>query len=178
MAKATKCVACRRGRLVKATEPYTVRVGETRVEFREIPVRRCGSCGETYYDGAVMERVELQAADALARSGTHTPDSLRFMRKALGLRGQELAALLGTSPETISRWERGKMPIDRYALVVIGAVIQDEMAGRTTTRDLLKAGRSAPRRRIVARPLEHVGRAKFRHGGFTAAAPRKARLAP
>jgi putative zinc finger/helix-turn-helix YgiT family protein len=157
-AKGSKCVQCRGGRLVKAEAPETVRVGDVEVRFAAVPVLRCEACGETYYDGPTMERVELHAAAELARAGVRSPEALRFMRKTIGMSGKDLAKLLGTTPETVSRWENGKAPIDRYAMVVVGALVEDALAGRQTTRELLEAGnKPSDRRRIVAQIPADLG---------------------
>jgi DNA-binding transcriptional regulator YiaG len=81
--------------------------------------------------------MSLAVACALADAGVHTGEALRCMRKALGLRGCDLARLLDVTPETISHWETGKARPNRAAFAALGAMIADAMAGRTTTRDRL-----------------------------------------
>lgn len=154
MTNETRCPACRRGRLTRATANHTVKIGDVEVVFREVPVSRCGSCKETVFEGPFMERVELYAADELARSGAVSPDGFRFMRKALGLRAEDLADMLDVSNETVSRWETGKNPIARTALAVLGALIEDEIAGRETMTEILEAlKKPETSRRIIARAV-------------------------
>ena len=92
----------------------------------------------------------LAIAAALALPGRRAapPPSgagLRFMRKAMGVRGVEFADLLGVTPETVSRWEADKHPIDRGAFTLLGMMVADRIAGTHTTEDALRATR-APRR--------------------------------
>jgi putative zinc finger/helix-turn-helix YgiT family protein len=163
MANETRCPACRRGRLTRSTANHTVKIGDVEVVFREVPVSRCSSCKETIFDGPFMERVELYAADELARSGAVSPDGFKFMRKALGLRAEDLGEMLDVSNETVSRWETGRNPITRSALAVLGALIEDQIAGRETMSELLEALKKPDAsRRIVARavPVEPEIRAE------------------
>ena len=51
------------------------------------------------------------------------------MRRVLGLTGPELGKLLGVRFETISRWERGEVPVDRGAWLLLGGLVL-ERAGR------------------------------------------------
>jgi transcriptional regulator with XRE-family HTH domain len=78
-------------------------------------------------------------ARELANLGVRTGEAVRHMRKTLGLRAADLAQLLDLTPETISHWETGKAPISRAAFVAVGAMIQDAIDGRTTTRDRFAA---------------------------------------
>ena len=58
---------------------------------------------------------------------------------ALGLKATQLGELLDTAPETISRWETGKRPPERGAVVIVAALVDDELSGRTTTADRIRA---------------------------------------
>jgi putative zinc finger/helix-turn-helix YgiT family protein len=110
--------------------------------------RRCVGCGEVSVDAAALARVHLAIGRELADLGVHTGDALRHMRRALGLRGSDLARLLGVTPETISHWETGKALASRGAFVAVAAMVEEAMDGRTTTRDrlaVLADGRPYPR---------------------------------
>lgn len=63
---------------------------------------------------------------------------MRFMRKEAGLRSMELAEFLGVTPETVSRWETGKQPVERRAMAVVGALVVERFEGRTSTLENLK----------------------------------------
>ncbi len=104
-----------------------------------VPGRQCTKCKETYVAGSVKQGFELAVARELANLGVRTGEAVRHMRKTLGLRAADLAQLLDLTPETISHWETGKAPINRAAFVAVGAMIQDAIDGRTTTRDRFAA---------------------------------------
>ena len=119
----------------------------------EVPARRCARCGGVEVEPPVRARAHLALACGLADVGVETGEALRHMRKALGLRAADLARLLGVTPETISHWETGKAGASRAAFAALAAMVEDALAGRTTTRDRLAAcaeGRPCPRVLSVA----------------------------
>lgn len=70
-------------------------------------------------------------------------ETFKYARKAVGLRAEDLASLLGVARETISRWETGKHPIDSAALAVLALIVKDAVQGSTATLDALRARRAA-----------------------------------
>lgn len=106
----------------------------------------CRKCGEPYFDNTVLERFELTIANELARMGRCTPAAFTFMRKALGLSGIALAELLGTTPETISRWENGARTLDGSAFVLVAGIVAERIDGREDTRARLEALRRPTKR--------------------------------
>ncbi|MFZ5439517.1 MAG: type II TA system antitoxin MqsA family protein [Myxococcota bacterium] len=144
------CARCRTGKLEKTVAPDSVEVGEHLFTAR-VPALKCRECEELYLDGPSLERFELRVAVELARAGEASGDVMRFMRKAAGLRARELAELLGVTPETVSRWETGKQPMEHRAMAVVGSLVVERFEGRTSTLDNLRALQH-PRR--LARRIE------------------------
>jgi DNA-binding transcriptional regulator YiaG len=105
----------------------------------QLPVRRCRACGETYVQPDALERFELLVAVKLVQSGENSGEVLRFLRKTLPLRAVDLAELLDVTPETVSRWETGKLPVERRALALLGSLVVDKHEGRTSTLERLRA---------------------------------------
>jgi putative zinc finger/helix-turn-helix YgiT family protein len=103
---------------------------------------RCGACGEEYVAGEAVQKFELSIASYLALAGVHSGEVFRFMRKAIGMRAADLADLLGVAPETVSRWENDEREPERGLFGVLGALIGDKIAGRTTVLDMLRAQRN------------------------------------
>ena len=118
--------------------------------FAFVPALSCKRCGETYFDGSVMHRFDLHVASRLADAGVSSGEAFRFLRKALEMRAADLAVLLDVSAETVSRWETEKRPVDRGCLAVLGALVRDQLAGRTATIEALRALR---RPRPLARKI-------------------------
>lgn len=81
------------------------------VVLHDVETRRCPECG---HDEVVIPRIEeLHRTIARAisqRPARLEPDEIRFLRTYLGYSSMDFAALLGVTPETVSRWERKSKP--------------------------------------------------------------------
>lgn len=132
-----RCPKCD-GKVEKTLVPDTVEVGR-HVFSARVPAFKCRGCGEVYFEGAGLEQLELRAAVELARAGDATPESMRFMRKALGFKAAELAELLAVTPETVSRWETGKQRLEHRAMAVLGSLVIERAEGRTAMLETLEA---------------------------------------
>jgi DNA-binding transcriptional regulator YiaG len=103
------------------------------------------SCGEARISDAALERFELAVATELARTGAHSGAAIRYMRKAIGVRAEDLADLLGVRKWTVSRWETGENEAPRAAVATLGTMVFDHLAGSTMTADRLRALRRGPK---------------------------------
>jgi hypothetical protein len=56
-----------------------------------------------------------------------------------------LADLLDTSPETVSRWERGVSHIDRAAFAILAGIVMEKADHRSDTLERLQALRHPAR---------------------------------
>jgi putative zinc finger/helix-turn-helix YgiT family protein len=81
------------------------------VVLHDVETRRCPECG---HDEVVIPRIEelhRTIARAISRRPARLePDEIRFLRTYLGYSSADFAALLGVTPETVSRWERTSKP--------------------------------------------------------------------
>jgi len=139
-----KCPNCG----VAQLEPQTVR-RERHVAGHEftadLPARVCAGCGTSYFDDRVVGQFDAAVVAKLAEAGVTEPEALKFMRKAMGLRGKEFAELLGVRAETVSRWEQGKRPIDRATYAVICHLVDERTRGVTRTAEYLRSLRKPKR---------------------------------
>jgi len=126
-----RCVKCK-GQLKSVQAEDAIPVGEHEVTVT-MPAKRCGACGEIYFEGKDLERAELAVASQLLNLGVATGAAFRFMRKALGLRAVDLAKLLDVDAVTISRWENDKVPVDRATLATLAAAASEKLDGRDAT---------------------------------------------
>ena len=133
-----KCFKCKANRLAPVAVAERVMVGGHTFTGK-VAARKCGRCGEVVLHGPALERFELLAAAKLAEAGEASGEAYKFMRKAAGLRGADLAALLAVAGETVSRWETGALPVERRAVALLGAIVMEAAAGRTSTLDRLRA---------------------------------------
>ena len=129
-------------------------VGE-RVFVASVDGRKCTACGEASFKGTCLARFEGAVATSLASSGETSGAAFRWMRKALDLRAIDVAALLGVAPETSSRWETGRVAIDRSALALLALMVLDHARGSAATIDALRArAASGPLGKTVKIKLE------------------------
>src|SRR5579871_3808255 len=104
-----KCAACRERAVAPVTLPsYSASLahdGKTyEVELRDLPVLRCGRCGEVVFG----DEAEIRLSDALRdAAGLLHPAEIRGRREALGLTQKGLARRLRIAEATLSRWETG-----------------------------------------------------------------------
>jgi putative zinc finger/helix-turn-helix YgiT family protein len=105
----------------------------------DLPARVCAECGTSYFDDPVVGQFDALVAAKLAEAGVTEPAALQFMRKVTGLQGKEFAELLAVRPETVSRWEQGKRPIDRATYAIIRQLVYDRARGATATADYLRS---------------------------------------
>ena len=69
------------------------------------------------------------------------------MRRVLGAKAVDVAELFGVTPETISRWETGRVPFDRAAWITLGTIVLDRLEGSEVTIDRLRAAATPNTRR-------------------------------
>jgi putative zinc finger/helix-turn-helix YgiT family protein len=149
-----RCAECG-GLALSPAEVTEERTVAGRTFTATMPATRCGTCEATYVSGPVLERFELLIARELAAVGERSGEGLRWMRKALGFKANELAALLGVTGESVSRWETGKHPAPPDVIATLAAMADDRLEGRSTTLERLRA-LQAPRPTGERRDLGHV----------------------
>jgi putative zinc finger/helix-turn-helix YgiT family protein len=138
-----KCPKCgTRTKRIKAEHSLSV----SGVELRgEVIDDTCPACGYATMAASELERFELNAAAALASHGVCTGEAFRFIRKALGMRAADVAEVLGTTPETVSRWETGQREVDRHVFALLGELAVAAAEGRESPAERFKALASADR---------------------------------
>jgi len=100
------CVECGK----KAVRPSTVsRDFEAkydgamhRIPVRDMPIEKCEQCGEEFFGAAADIALQQALRNHL---GLLQPEMIRANRAALGMTQKDLATLLRSAPESLSRWE-------------------------------------------------------------------------
>ena len=133
-----RCFECGQNRVEDTTVKESLTVGEYTF-FAQLSARKCSNCGSTRFSAETLAAFELGVAVKLAQAGVNSGDSVKFMRKTIQLRAMDLAALLGVTPETVSRWETGKLPVEHRALALLGSLVLEKAEGRTAILDLLRS---------------------------------------
>jgi hypothetical protein len=117
-----------------------------RVFQAEVPAERCTRCGELYFRGPSVERWERAIARDLMTCGPVSAEGLSYSRRAVGMEAVRLAELLDVRPETVSRWENGRRPIDRATWLAAGTLILEELAEEHEALDRVRALAKPPRK--------------------------------
>jgi putative zinc finger/helix-turn-helix YgiT family protein len=103
-----KCMECGGSVTTKREDVKYDFSGLPGVTLKNIEVSRCAECDE--YEMAIPRIEELHGLIAgvlIAKRSRLTPEEIRFLRKLLGWSGADFAKAMGTTPETVSRWENG-----------------------------------------------------------------------
>jgi DNA-binding transcriptional regulator YiaG len=103
----------------------------------EVPAAREPD-GELGVHNRDLEAAELAIARALALEGPVDGDSFRYMRGALGLEQRRLAALVGVTPETMSRWEHDVLPVSRAAWLTLSTLVMERAGSAPGTLERLE----------------------------------------
>jgi len=112
-----KCMTCGKGELKVSRENHRyTESGLSNVTLLGVEVRRCPKCGDV--EVAIPRIAQLHRAIAFVLAGQRaklTGAEVRFLRKYLGRSGADFAAMIGVTPETVSRWENDREPMGATA---------------------------------------------------------------
>jgi putative zinc finger/helix-turn-helix YgiT family protein len=101
--------------------------GISNLYLQGVEVAECLQCGESEVIIPRIEKLHRAIALSLANSPARlTGEQLRFLRKLLGLSGEQLGRYLHTDKTKISKWESGEDPIgpstDRLIRLLVAAL--------------------------------------------------------
>ncbi len=138
MVIAMKCFNCGKATFKRMQVPFAITVAD--IEFAtELPGGSCSSCGARTVSGEAGASFELQVASELASRGVRSGETFRFMRKALGMKAADLAEIMNVAAETVSRWENGQRDVGGPEFMLLGFLVDDKRAGRSTVQARARA---------------------------------------
>lgn len=113
-----RCVAC--GGRVRSRREKHYRYAESGLPnvmiTGAVETGTCEQCGETYTAIPAIDELHRALASAVIRKkGRLAPPEIRYLRKSLGWSGVDFAKRVGAKPETVSRWETGKLAMGAQA---------------------------------------------------------------
>ena len=109
----------------------------------ELPATRVPESKNPIFNGADVQRFEQEAAKWVITNAAVSPETFRLLRSAAGLTQTQLAELLDSDKETISRWENGRNAFALGTWYILASLATDAMKGKTTTRDWLRNAQRA-----------------------------------
>lgn len=117
-----KCINCSYAMTTKRENvPYAALPGAVLVR---VPVSRCPNCGEHEVAIPAIDELNRVLAHAvISKRGRLTGGEVRFLRSYLGFSGADFAALIGSDPSTVSRWEGEKQPIGHHTDLLLRAMV-------------------------------------------------------
>jgi YgiT-type zinc finger domain-containing protein len=153
-----RCPSCGKTALFRGTttveQTYPAAGGKVRAVVERVPAVVCRGCGESMVAGEDLGRAELIASGTVIDAGVRSGALLSSTRRSLGLLATDLAALLGVTAETISRWENDKVAPEPAIWNVVAGLVEDRLEGRTRTQDRLRTAARRPGREPVLARFE------------------------
>ena len=106
------CNSCG-SRTTRRIESYRYKEsGLSNVVLHGVELRTCAKCGEQEIALPRMISLHRAIAEAIVNSpGKLTGEQFRYLRKHLGMSGEDIGKYLHTDRTKISKWERGEDPI-------------------------------------------------------------------
>lgn len=126
----TTCHDCG-GKLARSRYSHVTKLSGFTVTDETGTVLRCAGCAAPVFSSAELAGYERRAARQILVTARRPVSGavLRFARKALGLKQKELAALLDSNEQQVSRWEN-EVEIDRrLRLAVAGLLLLADRVG-------------------------------------------------
>ena len=133
-----QCGKCKGTRFRVAVRPDTLPLGS---QSFTAPLRAstCATCGDETVSGTDLSSYERELLRAVATTGRPSDRTFFFMRRGLHLKAADLARLLDTTPETVSRWENGEREVPRLAWTTLACLVLEHLDDDTRLRDRLTA---------------------------------------
>jgi putative transcriptional regulator len=107
-----KCSSCGSSMTAKKeTKYHYIESGLSRVYLNGVITHKCTNkdCGEEDLEIPNILELHQLLAEAIAKQGAKLqPEEIKFLRSHLGFSGSDFARKIGTTLETVSRWENGK----------------------------------------------------------------------
>jgi putative zinc finger/helix-turn-helix YgiT family protein len=127
-----KCIVCGSTMDTKRENIRYDASGLPYVTLQQVEVSRCPQCGEVEIAlPRIDELHRVIAAALIAKPSRLDAAEIRYLRKYLGWSGADFAAHMGTTRETVSRWEHGAVAMGPQAdrllrlMVATKAPVQD-----------------------------------------------------
>ena len=129
-----KCIMCdnkKELKKAKTTMKYK-QCGLDNVVLHGVEYFKCEQCGEEYYGFGDQESLHSLIAKALImKKSVLRGGELKFLRTFLGLSSAILAARVGVTKETISRYEHEKYPIPKTFDLLMKSLVANKLPDRS-----------------------------------------------
>ena len=145
-----KCINCGAQMKTKRENFRYEACGLPNVTLIDVEVSRCPKCGEFEVAIEQIEDLHKSIAEVLIRKPSRlSAAEIKFLRKYLGWSGADFADYMGTSRETVSRWENGSMPIGTQADRALRLMVVTQQPVRDYALETLKSIREDKKQQPV-----------------------------
>ena len=109
-----KCFSCNKKMVSKVESYHYTECGLDNVHIKT-DVYRCDKCKEIIADIPKMDQLnDVVGIAVVSKDGLLNGEEIKFLRKQVHLKATELAAIIGVTKQTVSRWENNKETISKY----------------------------------------------------------------
>ncbi len=109
-----KCFSCNK-KMSEKIEQYHYKESGLDNVYLETPVFRCNKCKEVIADIPAIDELHMHITIGLIKKDSMLAGKeIKFLRKQMGLKANELANILGVTKQTVSRWENEKEKTSQY----------------------------------------------------------------
>jgi putative zinc finger/helix-turn-helix YgiT family protein len=128
--RTVRCVMCGAEMTTQRENYRYIESGLSHVTLRDVEVSRCPQCGKMEVAIPQIEDLHRTIAQALLRKPSRLiPEEIHYLRTYRGWSGTDLAVHMGTTPETVSRWEHGATPIGKTADRLLRLLVATQFPG-------------------------------------------------
>lgn len=115
---------------------HTTKIGAFVVKDGTGMVMTCHNCGTLSLSQDELAGYERRAARLVLTTAEHVGgDVLKYARRSLGLRQKDLATLLDTNEQQVSRWEHDA-ELDRRLRLAVAALLEIALRGEAGLSEL------------------------------------------
>jgi len=123
-------------KLVRGPWKHTTTIGKITVVDTSATAETCPQCGTASLSQDEAEGYQHRAAHLVLTQAKHaTGEALKYARSILGLKQKELAVLLDTNEQQISRWEHEET-IDRRLRLAVAELLDLSQRGERSLAEL------------------------------------------
>jgi putative transcriptional regulator len=154
------CLSCGAKMKTRKENVHYTACGLPHVTLRNIEVSRCPQCGAEEMAIPRIEALHTVIARALMTKPSRLDAAeIRYLRKYLGWSGVDFAAHMGTTRETVSRWENGQALMGAQADRLLRLMVATKGRVKDYSLDTLKAisAKQQPQTLRLGLTTEHEG---------------------
>lgn len=153
-----ECFVCGANVEVIKDKPYVYKDGGIEATLYGLTQYHCSACDETFTPIPTPQKLHRVIGQVICEKnkGLLTGDEIRFLRKTMDMKANELAQIMGTDVSTISRWENNKKDIGDGNDRLLRMVFIHRLPYSTTLPDTVETLKGIPKKRHKIKEKHNV----------------------